>query len=154
MVAASALVLVLVSSASAQEWPEFRGPGGQGHSTERGLPLHWDEHKNVAWKVRVPGLGWSTPVVAGNRVWLTTAIEARSVSLRVMAFDIATGKEVVNVEAFTIPSYRRGINPKNSWASPTPVIDGDRVYVHFGADGTAALTTAGEVVWKARFDYQ
>jgi outer membrane protein assembly factor BamB len=137
----------------AQEWPEFRGPGGQGHSSERGLPLTWGEGRNVAWKTPIPGLGWSSPVVAGGRVWLTTAIETRGISLRVLAFDAGTGREVVNVEAFNIPSSRREINPKNSWASPTPVIEGDRVYVHFGADGTAALTTSGEVVWKARFDY-
>jgi outer membrane protein assembly factor BamB len=142
------------TAAFAQDWPEFRGPGGQGHSSERGLPLTWGENKNVAWKTRLAGLGWSSPVVAGGRVWLTTAIEDRSVSLRVLAFDTATGREVVNVEAFNIPSSRREINPKNSWASPTPVIDGDRIYVHFGADGTAALTSAGEIVWKARFDYQ
>jgi outer membrane protein assembly factor BamB len=142
------------TAAFAQDWPEFRGPGGQGHSTERGLPLTWAEGKNVAWKTKIPGLGWSTPVVAGGRAWLTTAIDQRGVSLRVLAFDVATGQEVVNVEAFNIPSYRREINPKNSWASPTPVIDGDRVYVHFGADGTAALTTKGEIIWKARFDYQ
>ena len=136
------------------QWPEFRGPGGQGHSTESGLPLAWGEGKNVAWKTAVPGLGWSSPVVADGRVWLTTAIEQRGISLRVLAFDAATGRELINVEAFNIPSSRREINPKNSWASPTPVIDNGRVYVHFGADGTAALTTAGEIVWKARFDYR
>ena len=137
----------------AQDWPEFRGPGGQGHSAERGLPLQWAEGKNVAWKTPVAGLGWSSPVVADGRVWLTTAIEQRGISLRVLAFDVATGREVVNVEAFNIPPYRRDINPKNSWASPTPVIDNGRVYVHFGADGTAALSTSGAIVWKARFDY-
>ncbi|HEX7284371.1 MAG TPA: PQQ-binding-like beta-propeller repeat protein [Vicinamibacterales bacterium] len=156
--AALAIVIIAAPTAAAQsavsEWPEFRGPGGQGHSPERGLPLQWGEGKNVAWKTRIAGLGWSTPVVAGGRVWLTTAIEQRGVSLRVLAFDVATGLEVVNVEAFNIPSSRREINPKNSWASPTPVIDGDRIYVHFGADGTAALTTSGEIVWKARFEYQ
>lgn len=150
----AAIVLLAGPPALAQEWPEFRGPGGQGHSAERGLPLRWDESTNVSWKTRIPGLGWSTPVVAGGRVWLTTAIEERSVSLRVLAFDVATGKELVNVEAFNIPSHRRDLNPKNSWASPTPVIDGDRIYVHFGADGTAALAMSGEILWKARFDYQ
>jgi outer membrane protein assembly factor BamB len=145
--------VLVASSASAQVWPEFRGPGGQGHSAERGLPLEWAEGKNIAWKTPVAGLGWSSPVVADGRVWLTTAIEQRGISLRVLAFDVATGREVVNVEAFNIPSYRRAINPKNSWASPTPVIDNGRVYVHFGADGTAALSTSGAIVWKARFDY-
>ncbi len=151
------------ATAFAQEsWPEFRGPGAQGHSAERGLPIEWSETKNIMWKTPVAGLGWSSPVVANGRVWLTTAVEQpldfararRGLSLRALAFDVATGKEVVNVEVFKIPTDRRDINPKNSWASPTPVIDGDRVYVHFGADGTAALSTAGEILWKNRFDYQ
>ena len=137
-----------------QEWPEFRGPGAQGHSAERGLPVQWAEGTNVLWKSSVPGLGWSTPVVANGRVWITTAVEQRGVSLRAMAFDVESGKEVVNVEVFKIPLDRRELNPKNSWASPSPVLDGDRVYVHFGADGTAALTTTGDIVWKARFEYQ
>jgi outer membrane protein assembly factor BamB len=143
-----------VRVAGTPDWPEFRGPGGQGHSVERGLPLEWGEGRNVAWKTPVPGLGWSSPVVAGGRVWITTAIEQRGISLRALAFDVASGREVVNVEIFKIPASRREINPKNSWASPTPVIDGDRVYVHFGADGTAALSNTGAILWKARFDYQ
>ena len=136
------------------DWPEFRGPGGQGHSVERGLPLEWSEARNVAWKTPVAGLGWSSPVVAGGRVWITTATEQRGISLRALAFDVASGREVINVEVFKIPSSRREINPKNSWASPTPIVDGDRVYVHFGADGTAALSNTGAILWKARFDYQ
>ena len=147
------LAAAVAVPARAQEWPAFRGPGGQGHSSERGLPLQWGEGKNVAWKTPVPGLGWSSPVVADGRVWLTTAVEQRGISLRVLAFDAATGREVVNVEAFNIPSSRREINPKNSWASPTPVIDNGRIYVHFGADGTAALDASGAIVWKTRFDY-
>jgi outer membrane protein assembly factor BamB len=154
LLVAVALVVACGDLASAQDWPEFRGPGAQGHSADRGLPVEWSETSNVAWKAPVPGLGWSTPVVANGRVWLTTAVEQRGISLRAIAFDAATGKEVVNVEVFKIPADRRGINPKNSWASPSPVIDGDRVYVHFGADGTAALSPAGEIIWKNRFEYQ
>jgi outer membrane protein assembly factor BamB len=168
----AAFVSVGASAATAQDWPDFRGPGGQGHSTERGLPLEWSETKNVTWKTAVPGLGWSSPVVANGKVWITTAVEqpfdsaqgkrpvqrgpggGRGISLRALAFDMATGREVVNVEVFKIPVDRRDINPKNSWASPTPVLDGDRVYVHFGADGTAALSSSGEIIWKARFEYQ
>ncbi len=155
MLAAASASAQNASSAAAptEDWTEFRGPGGQGHSAERGLPLQWGEGKNVLWKTRVPGLGWSSPVVADGRVWLTTAVEQRGISLRVLAFDVATGREVVNVEAFNIPAHRRDINPKNSWASPTPVIDDGRVYVHFGADGTAALSASGAILWKARFDY-
>jgi outer membrane protein assembly factor BamB len=149
-----AACLAVSVGAAAQEWPQFRGPDGQGHSTERGLPIEWAEGRNVAWKTPLPGLGWSSPVVANGRVWLTTAVEQRGFSLRAIAFDVATGREVVNVEVFKIPTDRRDINPKNSWASPTPVIDGDRIYVHFGADGTAALSSTGAILWKARFDYQ
>jgi outer membrane protein assembly factor BamB len=148
------LVLAFAAQAFGQDWPEFRGPGAQGHSTEQGLPLEWSETRNIAWKTPVAGLGWSSPVVANGRVWLTTAVEERGISLRAIAFDAATGKEVVNVEVFKIPADRRGINPKNSWASPSPVVDGDRVYVHFGADGTAALSQTGEIIWKNRFEYQ
>ena len=111
------------------------------------------EGKNVAWKTPVPGLGWSSPVVADGRVWLTTAIEQRGTSLRVLAFDVATGREGQR-RSVQHSVLRREINPKNSWASPTPVIDDDRVYVHFGADGTAALDTSGAIVWKTRFDYE
>ena len=148
------IALALTCVARAEQWPEFRGPGAQGHSSERGLPLEWSETRNVAWKVPVPGLGWSTPVIANGKVWLTSAVDERGLSLRALAFDVTTGQQVVNVEVFKIPTDRRDINPKNSWASPTPVIDGDRVYVHFGADGTAALSQTGEILWKNRFEYQ
>jgi outer membrane protein assembly factor BamB len=143
-----------VAAPARDEWPEFRGPGAQGHSAARDLPIEWSETKNVAWKAPVAGLGWSTPVVANGRVWLTTAVEQKGISLRAIAYDVMTGKEVVNVEVFKIPTDRRDINPKNSWASPSAVIDGDRVYVHFGADGTAALSQTGEIIWKNRFEYQ
>ena len=136
------------------EWPDFRGPDGQGHSAERNLPFEWSETRNLAWKTPIPGLGWSSPVIANGKVWITTAVEQKGISLRALAFDVATGQEVVNVEVFKIPTDRRDINPKNSWASPTPVLEGDRVYVHFGADGTAALSSSGAILWKARFDYQ
>ena len=146
------LTLALAGAATADDWPQFRGPTGQGHSTERGLPLEWSESRNVLWKTPVPGLGWSSPVIAGGRVWVTTAVKDHGGSLRALAFDVETGREVVNAEVF----HTRNVdltNPKNSRASPTPIVEGDRVFVHFGADGTAALTTSGEIVWKARFSY-
>ena len=154
-IALSLLLALLTGFAvRAEDWPEFRGPTGQGHSAEHGLPFEWSESRNVIWKTPVPGLGWSSPVVAGGRVWMTAAIRERGdASLRALAFDIETGRETVNAEVFRI---RNAVltNPKNSHASPTPIIDGDRVYVHFGAEGTAALTTSGEIVWKARFSYE
>ncbi|MGH9254560.1 MAG: PQQ-binding-like beta-propeller repeat protein [Vicinamibacterales bacterium] len=152
-IALSLLLALIAFAVHAEDWPEFRGPTGQGHSTERGVPLEWGESRNIIWKTPVPGLGWSTPVVAGGRVWLTTAVRERgSASLRALAFDVETGNAVVNVEVFRIGNAVL-TNPKNSHASPTPIIEGDRVYVHFGADGTAALTTSGDVVWKARVPF-
>ena len=138
---------------AADDWPAFRGPRGQGHSAERGLPLEWSESKNIVWKTPITGRGWSSPVVASGRVWVTTATRERGASLRLLAFDVVSGREVVNVEVFRIGSADL-LNIKNSHASPTPIVDGDRVYVHFGAEGTAALTTSGEILWKARFRYQ
>lgn len=146
-----AVALLLACSAiDASDWPEFRGPTGQGISQEAGLPLDWSESRNVVWKTDLPGLGWSSPVVAGGRVWLTSAVTgSSSTSLRVMAFDVATGRTIVDKEVFSIRRSQL-LNPKNSFASPTPIVEGNRVYVHFGNDGTAAVTTAGDVVWTAK----
>src|SRR5436190_6664115 len=116
VLAASVAAAQEAPSAANADWPQFRGPDGQGHSLDRGVPLEWNENRNVAWKTVIPGLGWSSPVVANGKVWLTTAVEQRGISLRALAFDIATGKEVVNVEVFKIPTDRREINPKNSGA--------------------------------------
>jgi len=157
------LVLLLIAGASAltqaEDWPQFRGPTGQGHATERGLPLQWSETSNIVWKSPVPGLGWSSPAVANGRVWLTTVVESKerrgrvSASLRALAYDVATGKELVNVEVFRLDDAGY-VNPKNSRASPTPIVDGDRVYVHFGAEGTAALNTSGEILWMTYLRYE
>jgi len=156
------VLLLLVAAATplgAEDWPQFRGPTGQGHATERGLPLEWSESRNIVWKTPVPGLGWSSPVVAGGRIWLTTVVENKdrrdrvlSASLRALAFDVESGREVVNVEVFQIKSPIV-INPKNSRASPTPIVDGDKVFVHFGADGTAALSTSGQILWTTKLPY-
>ena len=139
--------------ARADDWPQFRGPTGQGHSAERGVPLDWSESRNVSWKTAVPGRGWSSPVIAAGRVWLTTSTAANGASLRALAYDVETGRETVNVEVFRIRNAEL-LNAKNSHASPTPIVEGDRVFVHFGAEGTAALSTSGELVWKTRHSYQ
>ncbi len=141
-----------MTSARAEDWTEFRGPTGQGHSSESGVPFEWSESRNILWKTGVPGSGWSSPVVAGGRVWLTSAVKDRGASLHVVAFDVETGRELVNTEVFRA-RHADPLNPKNTLASPTPIVEGNRVYVHFGDDGTAALTTAGEIVWKIRLSY-
>lgn len=154
MLSLLALAVTFAAIVSAEDWPQFRGPSGQGLSTETGLPVEWSETKNVAWKVPVPGRGWSSPVVAGGRVWLTTAVTVqRETSLRLRAFDVESGRQMLDVEVFRF----RGtdlLNAKNSHASPTPILEGDRVYVHFGAQGTAAVSTSGAVLWKTRLTYE
>ena len=145
------LFLFLAIPILAQDWPEFRGPTGQGHSDERGLPLTWSETRNVRWKVAIPGRGWSSPAIQGDLIWLTTATEEGK-SLRAISVDRNTGAIRQNIEVFRLKNPGP-LNPKNSHASPTPVLEGDRVYLHFGAHGTACLTQSGEIVWKTRLEY-
>jgi outer membrane protein assembly factor BamB len=138
--------------AAPQDWPQFRGPDGQGHSDVKSLPLQWsDSSPNIKWKAPIEGLGWSSPVVGGDRIWLTTATEGGK-SLRAVCLDLATGKTVHDVEVFRHeapgPAHK-----KNSHASPTPILDGDRVYVHFGSMGTACLSADGKAVWKQTLRY-
>lgn len=148
-----AIAVALRAIGHAEDWPQFRGPGGQGHSTERGVPLEWSPTRNILWKTPVPGRGWSSPIVAAGRVWLTTATDGRDGALRLLSYELESGREVLNVEVFRIGSARL-LNDKNSHASPTAVADADRVYVHFGDQGTAALTMDGRVLWKTRLAHQ
>jgi len=145
------ILLFLTLFLPGSDWPQFRGPTGQGHSNEHNLPLNWSETTNIRWKVAIPGKGWSSPVVQGDRIWLTTATEEGK-SLRALAIDRNSGVILLNVEVFRSKSARL-TNAKNSFASPTPIIDGDRVFVHFGAFGTACLNQSGEIVWKTRLEY-
>ncbi|QGQ32824.1 PQQ-binding-like beta-propeller repeat protein [Gimesia maris] len=141
-------------SLSAEEWFEFRGPTGQGHSTEKALPVQWSPTEHVLWKTDVPGVGWSSPIVVGKKIYLTTAVPKKAEtdpeqSLRLVCLDLETGKTLWNKEIFqeTKETAQR-IHKKNSHASPTPVSDGKVIYVHFGTHGTACLTLDGDVVWK------
>ena len=146
-----ALGLTNTAANAADDWPQFRGPDGQGHAEATGLPHEWSETENVRWKTPIAGLGWSSPVVAGEQIWVTTAIEDRG-SLRAVCLDRQSGQVVHDVEVFRQDDLGR-INNKNSYASPTPVVDGQHVFVHFGAHGTACLTTEGRIVWRVRLAY-
>ena len=153
---ASLLSLLLLSLAGetgveAAPWPQFRGPDGQGHAPESGLPVRWSESENVAWTAPVPGRGWSSPVVGGREVWLTTALDDGR-SLRALAFDREDGKLLRDVEVFK-KEAPGPIHAKNSHASPTPLLDGNRVYVHFGAHGTACLERDGRILWTRVLEY-
>jgi outer membrane protein assembly factor BamB len=131
------------------DWPQFRGPTGDGRSAARGLPLQWDEETNVRWKVPVHGLGWSSPVVLGNQIWLTTATEDGH-RLYAICLDGETGEVVRDLLLFEV-AQPQFVHRFNSHASPTPVLEPGRVYVTFGAAGTACLDTAtGRVLWERR----
>lgn len=137
----------------AGDWPQFRGPSGQGLSDEKGLPLDWSETKHVKWKTPIPGSGWSSPSIAGDKIWLTAATE-RGASLRVLAVDVASGKIALDKEVIRVKDQGPGIHAKNSFASPTAIVSGDRVYLHFGFYGTACVNTSGEVLWKQTLKYE
>lgn len=137
----------------AEDWPQFRGLGGQGHSSEEGLPTSWSETKNIRWKVPIPGSGWSSPAIVGDRLYLTTATE-KNASLRLLGVDTGSGKITLDTEVFRVKDVGPGIHKKNSFASPTVIVQGDRLFVHFGFYGTACLNTKGEILWKQVLKYE
>lgn len=148
-----ALVAVTGSIHGAEtEWPEFRGPTGQGASAATNVPVQWNETTNVAWKVGLPGRGWSSPVLHKGRLYLTSAVAdpgSSDVTLHALCLDATDGKILWNTELFRPdPSSVAAIHPKNSPASSTPIVSGDRLYVHFGHMGTAALDLSGNVIWR------
>jgi len=133
---------------TAADWPQFRGPNGQGNSEGIQLPETWSEKESISWKVPILGLGWSSPSISGNQIWLTTAVEDGK-TLRAIAIDRTTGDIIYNKVLFQIENPG-SVHSKNSHASPTPLIEGNRVYFHFGSHGTACMTTSGELVWNTR----
>lgn len=157
--ATAVLTLALPSIALANSWPLFRGPDLNGH-TSADLPLTWSETENVVWKTTLPGLGWSSPVHDGDHIYVTTAVPSREVeastekatrSLRAICVDAKTGDVVWNNEIFLQePGELVEIHRKNSHASPTPILAGDKIFVHFGANGTARLSKDGSIDWKTR----
>lgn len=166
------LPLLLLNSVSfAGNWPEWRGPSAQGQANASGLPETWSETSNIAWKTPLPGRGHSTPVMWGDHIWLTTAIEKTatseeakrrlesntgdqplvvlsSVSLRAVCVDRNSGKILHDIELLNVkdPQWAHQLN---SYASPTPVLEEGRLYAHFGSFGTVALDTKTQkVLWK------
>jgi len=150
-----AAVLLAAGLSEAADWTQFRGPKGQGHADVTDLPVTWSENENIAWKVALPGLGWSSPVVADGRLYLTTAVAGDDTSevgrsLRVLCLSAKNGEILWNKEVFRQQTGDVEIHGKNSHASPTPVLDGDRIYVHFGPHGTACLKMDGSIVWTTQ----
>lgn len=147
----AAFFVVSAAVVHGDDWPQFRGPTGQGHAANAKAPVEWSKEKNVAWKTPVAGLGWSSPVVVSGRVYITSAVpdpKSGETSLRALCFDAANGKSVWDIEVFKAPKGSPKGHGKNSMASPTPVVADARIYVHFGHMGTACLDAKGEILWK------
>ena len=141
------LCALVVTTATADDWPEFRGPLGNGISTAKNLPTNWSATNNVAWSKQIPGSGWSSPSIREGRIYLTTAVRAKSsIELRVLCLDVKTGQQNWSTNVFKHAVSR--IHGKNSHASPTPLVYDGRVYVHFGHRGSACLDTTGKIVWR------
>ena len=172
--ALSALLLATPIPDATSAWPQWRGPGSQGISSETGLPSEWSATKNVRWKAEIPGRGHSSPIVWGNRIFLTTAIEGDLVpgakpakhmdegkefvhpdamgadhkqTLKVLCLEADTGKVLWERTAWEGTPYDSR-HKKASFASQTPVTDGERVYAFFGAQGLYAYDLDGKLVFK------
>jgi outer membrane protein assembly factor BamB len=147
------------------EWPQFRGPTGEGTSTATGVPVEWNTTKNVAWKIDIAGQGWSSPVVSDGKIYLTSAIgvkprakkgappapsaDTTPVSLHALCIDAATGKTLWDTTVIQPdPAAAARMHGKNSAASSTAIVTNDRLYVHFGHLGTACLDLSGKVIWR------
>jgi len=147
-------VTLLASRLSAAEWYQFRGPTGQGTTESTNVPVQWSQAENIRWKQVLPGQGWSSPVLSGKHVYLTSAVpvsdaEKPDLSLRTVCLNQEDGKIVWSKEIFrskgaTAPK----IHSKNSPASPTPIVEKGRLYVHFGHQGTACLSLDGKIIWR------
>ncbi len=145
------------------DWPQFRGPTGEGVSLATRVPLTWSSNQNVRWKQAVPGRGRSSPVLLDRRLWLTTAAEtnvrtfaagpdrmqqAERVVIGVVCLDRATGAQLYHTELLPVDNPP-AVNLLNSYATPTPVAEPGRLYCDFGTFGTICLDSeSGEVLWK------
>ncbi len=165
------LLLTVASMLTAADWPQFRGPGSTGVLDDPRIPETWSQTDNIAWKTTVPGLGWSSPIVAHGRIYVTSMISSKDVEApkkglyfggerpapkdehRAMVYsvDLKTGKIVWEKEVWRgIPSFSRHL--KNSFASETPVADDQRIYAHFGQFGLFCLDKAGKILWSHNLD--
>lgn len=169
-------VLGSATLARGDNWPQWRGPGGQGVSNETALPAEWSPDKNILWKAELPGTGMSSPIVWGDRIYLTSVIEGEVVpghravkhrvekeedwihpdsvagdkkhTFKVMALEAATGKMLWQRTAYEGTVYDAR-HRRSSFAGPTPVTDGSMVYAYFGPEGLYAYDAKGNLVWKA-----
>ena len=144
-------IIPALSLSAAEHWHQFRGPTGDGHAPAGSkVPTTWSESKNVQWKTPIEGKAHSSPVIWNDQVWVTTApLDGKQAYA--ICLDLESGKVVHKLLVFEVPMPQPLGVDKNSYASPTPVIEEGRVYVHFGAHGTACIDTAsGKTIWERR----
>ncbi len=144
-----ATMLLTPPALATESWPQFRGPQANGHADVDGLPLKWSEKENIIWKTPIHDLGWSSPVIWKDAIWVTTATADGQQEFAV-CIDRASGKIVRDVKVFETGKPQH-VAAANSYASPTPVIEAGRIYVHYGTYGTACLdTNSGKILWARR----
>ena len=170
---ASVLLLLISQLTFAADWPQWRGPDGQGHSQATNLPQSWSETEHITWKTDIPGRGWSSPVIGNGQIWLTTAeidesnpeerklrlktiansqpvTIADHVDLRAVCLDQETGRMLHNVILIG-EDHPDAIHTQNSYATPTPLLHDGRLFCHFGTHGTACIdTSTGHTIWTNR----
>ena len=150
---ATALALLLATVGLAQSpaaWNQFRGPDGTGSAAAPNLPVKFSDTENVRWAKPIHDKGWSSPVVFGDQVWVTTG-RADGRELFAVCVDLQSGEVVHDVKVFDVPRPQSENAKLNTHATPTPVIELGRIYVHFGVYGTACLDTkTGEKLWERR----
>lgn len=147
---ASIILLAAADLAVAgSKWPQWRGPQGNGHSDADQLPLTWNETNHVVWKQPIHDYGWSSPVIWENQIWVTTATEDGG-QMFAVCLDVNTGQILHDINVFETETPEH-VAAVNSYASPTPVIEAGRIYVHYGTYGTACLDTQnGKILWTRR----
>ncbi len=153
-------------------WPQFRGADSRGLGASDRPPIEWSTEKNVAWRVDVPGRGWSSPIVWGDHIFLTTAVSDGAMEepkkglymggdrpkpssaqhhWLLLCLERETGKTLWSRELHAAPPVTP-IHIKNSYASETPVTDGERVYAYFGSIGLFCVDFKGAIVWTQKFE--
>jgi outer membrane protein assembly factor BamB len=168
ILAANLLSSSIAAGDSVANWPQFRGPGSLGVADNANLPERWSTNDNVAWRMEVPGRGWSSPIVWGNRVFVTTVVSPGEMEPAkkglyfggerkdipkgehrwlVLCYDLHSGKELWHAEAHHGPAPTT-LHVKNTYASATPVTDGERVYASFGGVGLFCYDMEGHPVWS------
>lgn len=153
------LCVSVVAAANPTDWSQFRGPGGLGVSSDKGLPITWSETENVAWKIELPGAGTSSPILVGNRIFLTcysgfgipneSGGSIDDLKRHVVCLNRADGKTLWTRDVKSVLPEQERIREDHGYASNTPVADAERLFVFFGKSGVLAFDHSGKQLWQA-----